>query len=338
MSNEPIDDADLRKFIQKERRRLQQVSEAERQALIEQRVREAFTQELAEEREESEREAEIYSVELARDPTREKERARETAKQAALLLIMLLLILLLIAAATGRSDILQIPGAQPTQTLRPYLSGSGGAQYRSDNIPATSVLQPPPEISPLFRDYYYSHNGPDIFGRPVGPETQENGRSVQWFQRARLEYWPELSDKGYSVLGTLIGVRYIDQEKINFPTQQPFINQEKVRYFPETGHGLASPFLDFWVTYEGMRVLGYPISDQLQETLSDNQIHTVQYFERGRLEFHPENTDLGQQVQLGLLGNGLYANPNHSRIIAAPTPVPLPTPIAPTPVPPSAVR
>jgi hypothetical protein len=338
MSNEPIDDADLRKFIQKERRRLQKISEAERQALIEQRVHEAFTQELAEEREESEREAEMVSVELARDPGREKERARETAKQAALLLIMLLLILLLIAAATGRSDILQIQGAQPTQTLRPYLSATEGAQYRSDTVPATSAQQPTPEISPLFRDYYYSHNGPDIFGLPVGPETQENGRPVQWFQRARLEYWPELSDKGYSVLGTLIGARYINQEKINFPTQQPFINQEKVRYFPETGHGLTYPFLDFWITYDGMRVLGFPISDQLQETLADNKIHTVQYFERGRLEYHPENADLNQQVQLGLLGKGLYANPDHRRIIAAPTPVPLPTSAAPTPVPAAAVR
>ena len=72
MSNEPIDDADLRKFIQKERQRLQKISEAERQALIEQRIREAFAQELAEEREESEREAEIVSAELARDPARRR--------------------------------------------------------------------------------------------------------------------------------------------------------------------------------------------------------------------------------------------------------------------------
>jgi len=34
MSNQPIDDADLLKFIQKERQRLEHISEAERQALI----------------------------------------------------------------------------------------------------------------------------------------------------------------------------------------------------------------------------------------------------------------------------------------------------------------
>ena len=112
--------------------------------------------------------------------------------------------------------------------------------------------------------------------------------------------------------------------------------RQTVRYFPETGHGLTTPFLDFWNKYDGMRVLGFPISDQVQETLPDGQIHTVQYFERGRLEHHPENADINQQVQLGLLGKGLYANPDHARIIAAPTPVPLPAPAAPTPVPPPA--
>ena len=102
------------------------LSEAERQALIEQRVREVLAQERAEERHENEHAAEILSAELAYDPAKERDRARETAKSAALLLIMLLLILLLIAAATGRTDILPIPGVQVTQTLRPYLSTATG--------------------------------------------------------------------------------------------------------------------------------------------------------------------------------------------------------------------
>src|SRR3954447_6870967 len=124
MSNQPIDDADLLKFIQKERQRLAHISEAERQTLIEQRVREALAQERAEERQENEQVADLLSAELAYDPARERDRARETAKSAALLLIMLLLILLLIAAATGRTDILPVPGVQATQTLRPYLNST----------------------------------------------------------------------------------------------------------------------------------------------------------------------------------------------------------------------
>src|SRR5829696_6689577 len=68
MSNQPIDDADLLRFIQKERQRLDHISEAERQALIEQRVREVLAQERAEERQENEQAAEILSAELAYDP------------------------------------------------------------------------------------------------------------------------------------------------------------------------------------------------------------------------------------------------------------------------------
>jgi hypothetical protein len=335
MSNPIQDDQDTRKAIKDFTRVLRQKTLEERRALLRQAQDEALAEELAEAREESQREAAALRAELVRDPDKEKDRARETAKSAALLLIMLLLILLLIAAATGRSDILQVPGAQPTQTLRPYLSGTASANYRPASVLQTATAQAIPQISPLFWDYYYAHNGPDVFGLPVSAESQEDGRPVQWFQRARLEYWPELAGEGYSVLGTLMGSKYVVQEKINFPTQQPFISQAQVRYFPETGHGLTYPFLEFWTRVDGMRILGYPISDQLQETLSDNQVHTVQYFERGRLEFHPEYTDANQQVQLGLLGQGIYANPDHPRIIAPPTPVPLPAPAAPTPVPPA---
>ena len=76
MSNQPIDDADLLKFIQKERQRLEHISEAERQALIEQRVREVLAQERAEERHENEHAAEILSAELAYDPAKERDRAQ----------------------------------------------------------------------------------------------------------------------------------------------------------------------------------------------------------------------------------------------------------------------
>jgi len=332
MSDDPIDDADLRKFIQKERRRLQRISEAERQLLIEQRIREAFTQELAEEREESERAAEIYSEEVVRDPGKERERARDTAKSAALLLIMLLLILLLIAAATGRTDILQFPGPRSTATLQPILTPDQG--FHNNALLSTPIAQqPPPQISGLFSAYYYAHDGPNIFGAAISPQLVENGQIVQWFQRARLEYWPNLAPQGYDVQGSLIGARYIDEEKIQFPTQLPFISQERVRYFRETGHGLSDRFLDFWNTHDGMRVLGFPISDQLQEKLQDQTIHTVQYFERGRLEYHPEN-DAGHQMQLGLLGQRLYANPDKAKIIVPPTKVPLPPSAVPTPVPP----
>jgi hypothetical protein len=328
MSDDPIDYADLRRFIEKLQQN-KQLSDAEIQRLVLQQVREAVAQKRAAERKEIAREAEIYGEELVRDPDEERARARDTAKSAALLLIMLLLILLLIAAATGRTDIVQFTGARPTATLLPILTSDQG--FQTNYVPPTPGTQVVPQVDELFRNYYYAHDGPRVFGAPISPQMRDNGLIVQWFQRARLEYWPNLAPQGYDVQGSLIGARYIDQEKIQFPTQVPFVSQDRVRYFRETGHGLSDRFLDYWNTHDGMRVLGLPISDQLQETLPDDVSHTVQYFERGRVEYHPENNE-DQQMLLGLLGQRLYANPKKSEIIA-PTRVPLPSSAAPTPVP-----
>jgi hypothetical protein len=230
------------------------------------------------------------------------------------------------------------------------------------NPPAPNTLeQTIAQVIPPFRDYYRAHDGARMFGLPISAELQESlsdskMHTVQYFERARLEYWPELESQGYAVLGGRIGAEYIQVQKIKFPTQQPFVSQPNVRYFPETRHGVSDRFLAFWNQNDGMRILGYPISDQIQEVLSDNAPHTVQYFERGRLEHHPECGGNGFEMQLGLLGKGMFANAdkpkvdpaptsasdslgslneNKSKIIppAPPTPVPLPASAPPTPVP-----
>lgn len=64
-----------------------------------------------------------------------------------------------------------------------------------------------------------------------------------------------------------------------------------------------------------------PLSDEQSETLSNGQSYTVQWFERGRFELHPENQP-PYNVQLGLIGSELRTTP-----ASAPTPVPQPTPV-----------
>lgn len=56
-------------------------------------------------------------------------------------------------------------------------------------------------------------------------------------------------------------------------------------------------FLNYWRSYGGLKVFGYPISPVLNEGG-----RKVQYFERNRFEAFPENKT-PYQVQLGLLGN-----------------------------------
>jgi hypothetical protein len=65
--------------------------------------------------------------------------------------------------------------------------------------------------------------------------------------------------------------------------------------FPATGQCIAEPFRAYWAR-GGLALFGYPVTGPLWE---DGR--TVQYFERNRFEFHPENPPAAQ-VLLGLLG------------------------------------
>ncbi len=69
--------------------------------------------------------------------------------------------------------------------------------------------------------------------------------------------------------------------------------------FTETGYTVREPFLSFW-QQGGVARFGYPISPEFPEqNPNDGQVYTVQYFERVRLEYHPNTTMLIQPGRLG---------------------------------------
>jgi putative glycosyl hydrolase len=77
-------------------------------------------------------------------------------------------------------------------------------------------------------------------------------------------------------------------------------------YFSDTSHTLTGPFLQFWKQGGGLPVFGYPISEPIiEKNADDGKLYTVQYFERTRLEYHPEFTDNPLPILEGLLGNDL---------------------------------
>ena len=62
-------------------------------------------------------------------------------------------------------------------------------------------------IDVRFRASWSSRGGLDIFGLPLtGPITLNNGMIVQYFERARFEYHPELTGTRYAVLLGLLAV------------------------------------------------------------------------------------------------------------------------------------
>lgn len=68
---------------------------------------------------------------------------------------------------------------------------------------------------------------------------------------------------------------------------------------------IAGRFLTHWESNGGLAINGYPISGEIQERLENGRIYVVQYFERTRLEFHPENP-AKYQVLLGQFGRRVH--------------------------------
>jgi len=72
------------------------------------------------------------------------------------------------------------------------------------------------------------------------------------------------------------------------------------RLFPETGFGIAGRIRSYWEQNGGLPVFGYPITAQQEESIEGQNVQ-AQWFERNRLELHPENK-APYDVLLGRLG------------------------------------
>ncbi len=75
--------------------------------------------------------------------------------------------------------------------------------------------------------------------------------------------------------------------------------------FAETGRCVRGLFLAHWIGHGALAVNGYPLSEEFPAYLEDGRAYTVQYFERVRLEYHPENAGSGA-VLVGQFGRALH--------------------------------
>lgn len=76
--------------------------------------------------------------------------------------------------------------------------------------------------------------------------------------------------------------------------------QANQRCFPETGYCIAGRIYEFWEQHGGLSVFGLPITPQQPQVIEDQTVQ-VQWFERTRLELHPNNPP-PFDVLLGRLG------------------------------------
>ena len=189
--------------------------------------------------------------------------------------------------------------------------------------PQTSAASLPPyffketghTLKGLFQQYWNVHGGLAQFGFPLTEEFQDvstNGQTytTQYFERAIFEVHPE-NTYPYNILQRLAG-RILTTGRGGEKAFQPAIApaDAAVWYFKETGHTLRTGFKEYWLGHDGLFNVGFPISEETQEVSpTDAHIYTVQYFERARLEYHPEAPP-AYRVMLGLLGKQLSLKAN----------------------------
>jgi hypothetical protein len=143
-----------------------------------------------------------------------------------------------------------------------------------------------------FLVFYNSHpSALLVYGYPITEAfISQDGRTVQYFQRARFEYRPDLTPGQRIQLTALGRETYVSASPLLIDS--PFA----CRPYRETGFSVCFAFLEFFDRYGGTAQFGYPISP-----FEYHEDKLVQYFERARLEWQPWKPE-GQRVAVSDLG------------------------------------
>jgi hypothetical protein len=179
---------------------------------------------------------------------------------------------------TATPTIVLVEGPLPTDRARP-----------ADPTVSTYFEETGHNIRYGFRDFWRQNGGLLLFGYPLTEEFVENGVAVQYFERARLEY--RNGKVGIALLGVELTRGQFFQTVRFFPSTDDNV------YFGPTQHSVSGPFLEYWRDVGGLATLGYPLS----ESYIVNGADEYQWFERGRLEFHPD-FPAGKRIVLGQIG------------------------------------
>src|SRR2546423_1100428 len=96
----------------------------------------------------------------------------------------------------------------------------------------------------IFLGYWQSRGGLAQFGYPITDELTEDGRTVQYTERARFEWHSEFRDTPSEVLLSLLGSQVASGR-----SDAPFkgiSSSGPGTIFQQTGHALKEPFLAYW--------------------------------------------------------------------------------------------
>ncbi len=180
------------------------------------------------------------------------------------------------------------------------------AALRASLAPSRFFPETGQTIGQPFLAYWERHGGLAINGYPLSgefTEVLEDGKpyTVQYFERVRLERHPENAPP-YDILLGQFGRRILAE--IPAAPTAPVPPQDGYTHFVETGHNVGPRFGSYWRANGGLAQFGYPLSELFEQRLEDGNAYLVQYFERARFEYHPENAP-PYDVLLGQFGRRL---------------------------------
>ncbi len=158
-------------------------------------------------------------------------------------------------------------------------------------------------LSHGFMNFWNASGGLPVFGYPLTGEYSEQGFPAQFTERQRFEYHAEFAGTPYETeLGRL---GYESAQKQGLLTTAPFqplpattTSDANCTFFTATEHRLCGSFKAYWESHglnlgdpgismrESLALFGYPISEEFTDPATG---FTVQYFERARFEYHPDN-------------------------------------------------
>ncbi len=184
--------------------------------------------------------------------------------------------------------------------------------------------QPVTDVQASFQQFWEQNGGLPIFGYPLGEPLEENGRTVQYFERARLELHPD-NPPGYQVVVGRLGAELLELQGTPWQMQPTSPGRAAgCLYFPETKHNLCNQevgqgFLNYWSTHgveldgqpgtsydESLALFGMPLTEPYMYTTRDGETIWVQWFERARFEWRGGNPP-ETKVLLGRLGAGVLS-------------------------------
>ncbi|MDX9992290.1 MAG: hypothetical protein RBS68_09605 [Anaerolineales bacterium] len=148
----------------------------------------------------------------------------------------------------------------------------------------------------FLRFYRGNSNAEQVYGYPISEAFTDarSGRQIQYFTRARFEFYPENPDGSRVRLSPLGEYLYQPARQLDIFTPigcRAFSNGKAVCY----------DFLEFYENNGGEAVFGYPISG-----FEDLNGRIVQHFQNARFEWYPENA-AGSKVILADLGRAYFS-------------------------------